>query len=123
VVPQLLTLAQVAGPFGDSVRTASLVITQTADGELRLLGRRVLLTDGCPLLGQVGDLILAALPRYTIALRRDVRIETSLHLYFDTDQLAIRLTMRLDGQPEWQTPVTYADGVTKASCFVALAAR
>ena len=43
--------------------------------------------------------------------------------FFDTDEIAFRLTLRLDGQPEDAAPIKLRDGTNTVSPFVVLQAR
>lgn len=115
---QLFQMAQATGPY-QGVRTA--MITQTDQG-LRILGKEVVITDAAAILGDLGDLVLGDFSRYLIGLRREVRLETSLHKYWQSDELSIRMIMRAGGQPEWGKPIKLRTGDT-VSCFVALEAR
>jgi len=118
-VAQVYKLAQAAGP-NQGVRTA--VITETDQG-LRILGKEVIVTDACAPLGTTGDIIFGDLSKYLIGLRREARLQTSVHSGWSTDEIGVRMVLRLGGQPEWKAPIKLRDGTNTVSAFVALETR
>jgi HK97 family phage major capsid protein len=126
VVPSLYgmsyTVKNVAGTenVGGSYVQA---ITQDASGELRIFGRPVDVSDACAPLGTVGDVILADWSRYVIALRKDVTIARDTSRYFDSDELAFKLILRLDAQPQDQAAMKLRDGTNTVSPFVTVETR
>jgi HK97 family phage major capsid protein len=90
-----------------------------------LLGRPVIPTEVAAALGTPGDIIFADLSQYITVTKTGgmIKIDTSMHLYFDYDALAFRFVIRIGGQPWWGAPITGKDGVTQYSAFVALATR
>jgi HK97 family phage major capsid protein len=116
---QILALAQAAGPFAGG-RTA---LFTERDGSLFLLTRPLIVTDACAPIGDTGDLILCDPSKYLVALRREARLESSIHVKFDADQLAVRMVLRLDGQPDQGAAMKLRDGTNTVSAFVALEAR
>lgn len=90
----------------------------------RLMGRPIIFTEACETIGDKGDLILADLTQYMTALKAGgLRLDTSMHLYFDYDAQAFRFTIRVAGAPWWSAPITPRASATSLSCFVNLAAR
>jgi HK97 family phage major capsid protein len=87
-----------------------------------LKGRPVLTIEQCPVVGTVGDLVLADLSKYVI-LDGGMNSAISLHVRFDSDQALLRFTMRVDGRPSFTTPIAPYNGSLTRSPFVALAAR
>ena len=65
-----------------------------------LKGRPVLTVEQCPVVGSVGDLILADLDHYVI-VDGGMKYAMSLHVRFDTDQALLRFVMRVDGKPSY----------------------
>lgn len=118
-VPQLFKLSQATGPNA-GVRTA--IISETDSG-LRIFGKQVVISDACSTLGSAGDVILCDLSRYLIGLRRDVRLESSIAPNWSTDEVAIRLTLRLNGMPDVGAPTKLRDGASTVSPFVTLETR
>lgn len=58
-----------------------------------------------------------------VALRSDMRFDTSIHVAFETDEILSRIIERHDGQPLWDSALTLEDGSTTVSPFVVLEAR
>lgn len=86
-------------------------------------GLPIVWCDHCSALGDVGDVILAHLPSYAVGLRRaGVKAAQSMHLYFDSAQMAFRFMFDIDGQTWLPTAITPAKGATK-STVITLAAR
>lgn len=89
-----------------------------------LFGRPVLPLEQCQTLGTEGDIILADLSQWATAVKAGgPQMAASIHFYFDTDQQALRLTIRLDSQPWWMAALTPANGTNTLSCVVTLATR
>jgi HK97 family phage major capsid protein len=87
-----------------------------------LKGRPVITVEQCPVVGTVGDLVLADLDHYVI-VDGGMKYAMSLHVRFDTDQALLRFVMRVDGRSGFSTPITPYNGGLTRSPFVALASR
>lgn len=75
-----------------------------------LMGRPVVPTEACSVLGDVGDIIFVDLTQYlTVTKTSGPRVDISMHLYFDYDALAFRFILRIGGQPWWAKPWTRRD--------------
>jgi HK97 family phage major capsid protein len=98
------------------------LMTVDGNGERRVLGCRLLISENSPALGQTGDLLLVD-PAAYVLVEREQSILSSMHLYFDSDESMYKARFRLDGQPLWRTPITPKSGSTTQSAFVALQAR
>lgn len=88
-----------------------------------LLGRPLIFVDYCAAVGTPGDLILADLSQYATLDRGGVESASSIHLRFDYDETAFRMTYRFDGLPIWKQAVTPYKGALTRSPFVTLATR
>ena len=88
-----------------------------------LMGRPVIPIEQCETLGTKGDIILTDLRHYVAASNGGPVTATSMHLWFDTDQMAFRVTFRIDGAPWWAKPLTPFKGTLTQSCIVTLATR
>jgi HK97 family phage major capsid protein len=88
-----------------------------------LMGRPVIAVEQCETLGTKGDLILTDLSHYAVATQGGPQTAVSMHLYFDTDQMAYRITFRIDGAPWWATALTPYKGSATQSCIVTLQTR
>lgn len=126
LVPLLYTLAvvvqNVAGTENVGGSTAAAV-TVDANGQLRIYGRPAMVTDACSALSSAGDIVLADLSKYVVGLRADATIRRDDSRYFDSDEIAFRLTLRVDGQPQDATAQKLRDGTNTVSPFVTLGAR
>lgn len=71
-----------------------------------MFGYPAILTRNVPALGSQGDLILGDLGMYMLAIRQDLRIDTSIHSRFEYDETGVRFVARLDGQPA--VPIAFA---------------
>lgn len=91
-------------------------------GTGKLAGRDIVLTDACKPLGDRGDIVLADMAGYVVA-SKIAQLASSMHLWFDQDMTAFRLTFRWDGAPMLSAPVTPPNATATKSHFVALQAR
>ena len=90
----------------------------------RLLGSEVLPLMTCQALGTSGDILYADLKQYAIGYKASGPSQAmSLHLYFNTDELAYRWTFRVDGRPWRDAPLAAKNGSSTYSPFVSLATR
>lgn len=96
-----------------------------ADAPLgRLLGRPVIPHQVCATLGDLGDIMLFDFVQYLAAIKSGgVKLNVSIHLWFDQDITAFKFTMRIAGQPYWSAPMSPRSGTVTQSPFVTLAAR
>lgn len=91
-----------------------------------LFGKRVIPTEACETLGDKGDIFFVALSQYATVTRNasGIRQDTSIHMWFDQDVMALRFIMRLGGQPWWNTAIAGRDLTTSTySAFVTLDTR
>jgi HK97 family phage major capsid protein len=116
VIPQLFTMSQTVGTGGVPV------FEPASQPAATLFGRPIIFTEKLPSLGTEGDIMLLDLSQYAVGLRADVKLMISPSVYFTTDELAFRLTMRIDGKSLWDRVLTPTNGPT-LSPFVALATR
>jgi len=91
-------------------------------GNRRIFGRRVIVHDGCSLLGDRGDIILADLSQYAIG-RKQMRNDLSIQIWFNQSVSAFRFSLRMNGQPWWSAPADPRVGSDTLSPFVTLADR
>ena len=74
--------------------------------------------------GNFWNITALDLSQYVLIEKGGVRGDVSMHLKFDTAELAFRWILRNDGQPLWNAPLTPAsNSANTLSPFVALAAR
>lgn len=126
VVVPLFTMAvvvqNVAGTENVGGSTASAV-TMDGNGQLRIFGRPCVVTDACAPLSSLGDIVLCDLSKYLIGMRADAVIKRDESRYFDSDEIAFKMTLRVDGQPADATTKKLRDGTNTTSPFVILQAR
>ncbi len=91
-----------------------------------LMGKPLIFTEHCQKLGDAGDILFADWSQYLVGQKSGgaVQFASSIHLKFDTDQVAFRFVFRVDGQPWWASALTgrYATADT-LSPFVIVAER
>lgn len=85
-----------------------------------LLGYPVIFTEKAPILGQVGDIALIDWSYYLIGDRQATTIESTRYDNWRYDETSWRAVHRVDGRPWLNTVLTYQDGTTQVSPFVAL---
>ena len=89
-----------------------------------LLGRPVILSHHAAAVSSAGDVQLLDLSYYRNITKADgITTATSLHLYFDADAAALRVTFRVDGSPKIAAAISPAKGSTTLSPFIQLGAR
>ena len=75
-------------------------------------------------LGDKGDILIADFSKYDFILKGSgVRSATSMHMKFDEDVMALKFSMRCNGQPSWNKTASVPYGNHKLAPFVVLAAR
>lgn len=126
LVPQLYMMSYVVKNVAGSENVGGAhvqAVTVGADGQLMIFGRPCLVTDVCAPVGDLGDIVLADWSRYLIGMRQTATIKRDDSRYFDTDEVAFKLTLRLSGQPTESTTTKLRDGTNTVSPFVTLEAR
>jgi HK97 family phage major capsid protein len=88
-----------------------------------LFGRPIVVHEYGAALGSVGDIMLVDPTQYLLIDKGDVQSAVSMHVRFLYDESVFRFVYRVDGQPEWNAPLTPKSGSSTTSPFVALAAR
>lgn len=89
-----------------------------------LLGRPIVVLQAMETIGDLGDIILADMSKYRALTKAGgARVDTSIHLKFDTDETVFRFIFRVAGAPWWSAPISPRDGSNTLSPFVTLASR
>lgn len=89
-----------------------------------IMGAPVIEVEYASTLGTKGDIALVDLSQYlTLTKSQGMQTQTSMHLYFASDQQAFRTTFRVSGQPWWPAPLTPFQGTATQSPFVFLDTR
>ena len=81
------------------------------------------ITKLSPMLIPDHDILLADFSHYAVGIRKEMRLESSVHVAFQTDEIAHRCIVRVDGQPLWDEALTLEDGSTTVSPFIVLGDR
>lgn len=95
-------------------------VTYGEDGVMRIKGKPVIETEYNATLGTVGDLMLVDLSQY-LFIQKLLQTAASMHVAFATDEMAFRVTWRVDGKPAWVSALTPFKGSATQSPFVAIA--
>lgn len=126
---QLMTAGLQIGPAAAGSATGGQLVWMPPGGVsgspfASLFGRPIIPTQSCQALGDVGDIIFAALPQYAAVLKSGgIKSDSSIHLFFDYNITAFRFTFRMGGQPWWSAAISAKNGSTTYGPFVTLAAR
>ena len=121
IEPQLFTMGLIVGTGGAPVYLPPGGLSASPYGTL--FGRPAVPIEQCSTLGTVGDIILADMSQYVAAEKGGMQTAASIHVRFLYDESCFRFTLRVDGQPMWNTALTPANGSNTLSPFVALATR
>lgn len=93
-----------------------------SNGQFRLLGRPLLLTEKVPSLTSAGDISLIDFSQYYVGIRKEISVEKSVHVGWQNDRTGYRALVRVDGQGKWGAAFTPKNGSTLSWC-VTLGAR
>ena len=117
-IPQLFSLTVDVGAGGSYVPLVQVGV----NGEMTMLGRPLVQSHRCPVVGTVGDVGLYSFEWYYAGIRKGMAIERSAHVGFTSNQTTWRLISRVDGMPRISTTMTGADSITY-SPFVVVQTR
>lgn len=87
-----------------------------------LFGRPVIPYEHGAALGTAGDIALVDPTQYTLIEKGGVQTASSIHVRFIYDETVLRFVLRVDGQPEWNAPLTPRSGGSTLAPFVVLGA-
>ena len=116
--PQLEAMALAIGTGGT---LSPMAIEYMTKGTIK--GRPVIPVEQAAALGDKGDIILADMDKYLLADKGGVQAASSMHVMFLYDEMAFRVTYRVDGQPLFSKAITPYKGANTLSSFVTLAER
>lgn len=85
-----------------------------------MMGIPVVPIEQCLAVGTAGDIMLTDFNEYHLAWRKRGVLDISMHVKFTTDEQAIRLVYRVDGNSGWNSAVTPQNGTATQSPFVTL---
>lgn len=122
VLPQLMTMSIAVGTGGVPVYLPA----GGASGKPydTLMGLPVIWTEHCQTLGTKGDIYLCDWSQYLVGQKAGrgagLKFDTSIHLYFLSDETAFRFVYRVDGQPWWPSALKPRYSSDTLSPFIAL---
>jgi HK97 family phage major capsid protein len=115
-------LAQMSLEVGDGGSAVYLPANGAAGRPYNtLMGMPLFFIEQCPTLGDVGDIMLIDPSQYILADKGGIQTAMSIHVQFVNDEIVYRWTMRVDGQPSWNSALTPYKGSATRSPFVTLA--
>lgn len=89
-----------------------------------LFGMPIMPVEYTSAVGVVGDFVLADLSQYTTIAKGGPRWQESIHVRFINDETTFKLTYRVNGQPDWEAPITPAQDTNNTiSPFITLSER
>jgi len=92
-----------------------------------LMGLPIVWCEHCQTLGTKGDIYLADWSQYLVGRKSGkgagLKFDTSIHLYFLSDETAFRFVYRVDGQPWWPSALTPRYSTDTLSPFICLDTR
>lgn len=121
VAPQLHLLTLGIGTAGIATYMPPGGLSSAPYGSL--MGAPVVEVEWASTLGTVGDISLVDLSQYVTISNGGPQTLNSLHVYFLSDQEAIRTTWRVDGAPWQASALTPYSGTNTQSAFVLLESR
>jgi HK97 family phage major capsid protein len=78
--------------------------------EYRLFGAPIIRSEKMPQTFSTGGLLLADFSQYLVADAGGIEIAVSQHVYFESDQMGLRVTKRHDGQPKLNAAIATGTG-------------
>jgi HK97 family phage major capsid protein len=89
-----------------------------------LFGRPIEVLEAMETIGDLGDIALCDMTQYRAVTKTGgTRVDTSIHLKFDTDETVFRFIFRVAGNPWWSSTISPRDGSNTRSPFITLASR
>ena len=117
--PELATMALSVGTGGSAIW-----LNNGVEGPpMSILGRPVLFSEKCPVVGDAGDLNFVDFGFYLIGDRQAMSAKSSEHHKFQNDVTAYRIIERLDGRPWLSSAITPKNAGATLSPFVKIAER
>ena len=125
--PYFMKLAIKTGTGGQLVFMPPGGLTEAPYGTL--LGKPIILSEHCKKRGDLGDIFFMNFGEIGYIDKGSPETANSMHVKFTTDEMAFRVTQRLDAHPMWDTALTPAYYTTtsgvkrKLSPYITLASR
>jgi HK97 family phage major capsid protein len=106
IEPSLIPMTIGAPSLGQVLIYTAPGVAGNASGRGMMFGRPVIPIEQTANIGLQGDIILWSPSGYLLAMRQELRADSSMHVAFLTGEMAFRFMMRADGQPWWKQPLT-----------------
>jgi HK97 family phage major capsid protein len=121
IEPQLHLMTLPIGTAGIPVFLPPSGLVSAPNG--MLYGKPLMPVETAETLGTEGDLVLADLGQYALVEKEGLSIAKSEHVRFLNDEIVVKFTKELNGQPKYDEAITPKKGTNTLSAFVALATR
>lgn len=95
----------------------------SVQGYDRLFGREIIESDFCSALGDKGDVLYWNPFEYLEVFKGGIETATSIHVAFDTAQMAFRAISYVNGMCKYDQGITLVNSSTQRASYVTLAAR
>lgn len=105
IEPGLIPLTIGAPSLGQILIYQAPGVAGNQTGRGMMFGRPVIPIEQTAAVGVQGDIILWSPSGYLLAMRQELRADSSMHVAFLTGEMAFRFMMRADGQPWWKKPL------------------
>lgn len=119
--PQLNQLNQAVGTGGVLVYCPPGGVSSAPYATL--YGRPVVTLEYNSTVGTAGDIALVDFSQYTLVDKGGIDFAQSMHFSFNTDEMVLRMTYRVDGKPMWNQALAPFKGLNTVSPYVTLATR
>lgn len=121
VWPQIFQLAHIIGTGGVPMYMMPAGLKEAPFGTL--LGRPIVPIEHAATIGDLGDITFNDWSQFVLIKKGGIKGASSIHVKFVEGETALRFTLRLNGRPVDNAPLTPFQGSATQSSFVALAAR
>jgi HK97 family phage major capsid protein len=105
IEPTLVNLTIGSPSLGQVLIYTAPGVAGNQTGRGLLFGRPVIPIEQTTNQGLQGDIILWSPSGYLLAMRQELRTDSSMHVAFLTGEMAFRFMLRADGQPWWKKPL------------------
>lgn len=105
IEPSLIQMTIGSPSLGQILIYTAPGVAGNATGRGLLFGRPVIPIEQSASVGVQGDIVLWSPSGYLLAMRQELRADSSMHVAFLTGEMAFRFMMRADGQPWWKKPL------------------
>lgn len=126
--PQLFSMVQLIKNVAGTENVGGAPVYLPANGLsaspfATLMGRSIIPLEFAATLGTQTDIGIYDWTQYQLIVKGQAKRDISTHIRFLTDEAAMRFTVRCDGAPMWDLPITPLNGTATTSCFVTLDTR